>query len=307
MLTRPQTQRYSAEAGLGNIMIAEKEVVLTYLLQLLEDRDILERLAFKGGTCLRKMFVGSAGRFSTDLDFTRIKEHDHQDVVLAMMEAFESPFHDVQFSIPDDGYYETRDGMSWGVNPSYAHEWNPSGESEIRIQISRREIPTLPPTSISQCQQSYFRHLPFEPADITCMALPEILAEKLRACYQRSKARDIYDLATFATRPIDRPLVRRLVVLKLWQAGDAFEPEVLLAKFEGANAFDWEDLRQLVRRTQAIDPVDITAACLSGFAFLKDLSSEERVLAADRFRRERGLWKRLSEEIVVDKAQGPPT
>ena len=27
----------------------------------------------KGGTCLRKMFIGSQGRFSTDLDFTGIK------------------------------------------------------------------------------------------------------------------------------------------------------------------------------------------------------------------------------------------
>jgi predicted nucleotidyltransferase component of viral defense system len=51
-------------------MIAEKEIVLTYLLQLLAERGILDRLAFKGGTCIRKMIMGSQGRFSTDLDFT---------------------------------------------------------------------------------------------------------------------------------------------------------------------------------------------------------------------------------------------
>jgi len=44
-------------------MIAEKEIVLTFLLQLLSERAILDRLAFKGGTCLRKMFIGSQGRF----------------------------------------------------------------------------------------------------------------------------------------------------------------------------------------------------------------------------------------------------
>jgi len=42
--------------------------------------------------------------------------------------------------------------------------------------------------------QSYFRVLPFAPAEIACLTLPEILAEKIRACYQRNKARDIYDL-----------------------------------------------------------------------------------------------------------------
>src|SRR5207245_2679896 len=61
MLTQPQVQRYAVESGLRDIMIAEKEVVLTFLLQLLSERGILDRLAFKGGTCLRKMFLGNQG------------------------------------------------------------------------------------------------------------------------------------------------------------------------------------------------------------------------------------------------------
>jgi len=61
MLTQAQVQRYSTESGLRDIMIAEKEVVLTFLLQLLSERGILDRLAFKGGTCLRKMFLGNQG------------------------------------------------------------------------------------------------------------------------------------------------------------------------------------------------------------------------------------------------------
>jgi len=44
--------RYSAEAGLRNIMIAEAEVVLTYLLEVMAEHGILDKLAFKGGTCL---------------------------------------------------------------------------------------------------------------------------------------------------------------------------------------------------------------------------------------------------------------
>ena len=82
-------------------------------------------------------------------------------------------------------------------------------------------------------EQSYFKLLPFAPAEINCLALPEILAEKIRACYQRNKARDIYDLGMFATRPLDQALIRRLVVLKLWQAQDAFEPARLMQKIQG--------------------------------------------------------------------------
>lgn len=117
MLTQAQTQRYAAESGLRDLMIAEKEIVLTFLLQLLSERGILEKLAFKGGTCIRKMFEGSQGRFSTDLDFTSLRDHDHEDIVLAMMAAFEEPFHGIQFAVPDDSYYETQDGLSWGVTP----------------------------------------------------------------------------------------------------------------------------------------------------------------------------------------------
>ena len=38
MLTQPQVQRYSAQSGLRDIMIAEKEIILTYVLQLLSER-----------------------------------------------------------------------------------------------------------------------------------------------------------------------------------------------------------------------------------------------------------------------------
>jgi hypothetical protein len=149
MLTQTQVQRYANESGLRDIMIAEKEVVLTFLLQLLSERGILERLALKGGTCLRKMFIGPQGRFSTDLDFTGTEEHDHEDVILYMMEAFAQPYHGIQFAIPDEGYYETQNGLSWGVNPAYSHDWNQGG-SEITLQISRdthfHPIPSWPLT-----------------------------------------------------------------------------------------------------------------------------------------------------------------
>jgi len=237
MLTRPQVQRYTAESGLRDIMIAEKEVVLTFLLQLLSERGLLDRLAFKGGTCLRKMFLGGQGRFSTDLDFTGLEEHDHEDVILDMMQAFAEPFHGLQFAIRDGDYYETQDGLSWGVNPTYAHAWNESGGSEIKLQVSRRETPTLPPVRLAQVEQSYFRNLPFAPAAVECLDLREILAEKIRACYQRNKARDIFDLGMFATRPLDQPVIRRLVVLKLWQARGTFDPAPL-AEIRG-----WQGVR----------------------------------------------------------------
>jgi predicted nucleotidyltransferase component of viral defense system len=296
MLSEADVRRYSSQSGLRDLMIAEKEVVLTFLLQLLSERGILGRLAFKGGTCLRKMFLGGQGRFSTDLDFTGLEEHDHEDVVLDMMEGFAAEFHGIQFNIPDESYYETQDGLSWGVNPTYRHAWNASGTSEVRIQVSRRETPTLAPGRQAQLEQGYFAQLPFAPAQLTCLELAEILAEKIRACYQRSKARDIFDLGVYATRPLDQALIRRLVVLKLWQASDTFDPERLGRKFEEGAEFDWDDLRDLLRRGTVIDRERICSDCTRGFRFLADLSADERRLAADSRQRERALWERLRRE-----------
>lgn len=104
MLKQQHIQRYASQSGLRDIMIAEKEIVLTYLLQLFSERGILDKLAFKGGTCLRKLHLGSKGRFSTDLDFTALDEHEPEDLILQMMVAMEEPFHGVTFEIENNAY-----------------------------------------------------------------------------------------------------------------------------------------------------------------------------------------------------------
>ena len=296
MLKQSQVQRYAHESGLRDLMIAEREVVLTFVLQLLAEKGVLAKLAFKGGTCIRKMFLGTPGRFSTDLDFTSLTEEQPDDLILELLQAFEQPYHGIQFEIPDKGWYTTSGGLSWAVNPVYRHEWNTGGDSQFEFQVSHRETPTLEIEVVQQRDQSYFKHLPFVPVEIRCLPLAEILAEKIRACCQRNKARDIYDLGTFASKPFDRPLIRRLVVLKLWQARDAFDPELLLAKFEDVRGFDWDDLGQLVRRNQDVDHDRITVECVKGYAFLRELSPDERTLTQDRYQRERALWQRLSDE-----------
>jgi predicted nucleotidyltransferase component of viral defense system len=294
MLTQPQVQRYARESGLRDIMIAEREIVLTHLLQLLSERGLLDRLAFKGGTCLRKMMIGSQGRFSTDLDFTGIEEHDHEDVILDMMNAFQGPFHGIQFSIPDGSYYESDDRMSWGVNPVYVHDWNSGGESEIKFQVSRRETPTLPTERRSQIEQSYFASLPFQPTDINCLVLEELLAEKIRACYQRDKARDVYDLAIFATRPLNQALIRRLVVLKLWQVRDKFDPGAFTSKLRDDSAFDWNDLTQLTRHGHPSNRQTMIADCVNGYVFLAGMTEDERTLANDPHQRRPDLHAALT-------------
>ena len=56
-------------------------------------------------------------------------------------------------------------------------------------------------------------------AAIPSLVTEEIVAEKIRAASQRSKIRDLHDLAEVSKRPLNRDLIRTLAVLKLWNTG----------------------------------------------------------------------------------------
>lgn len=295
MLTQPNLQRFAHESGLKNLQIVEKEIVLTYFLQLLSERGFLSDMAFKGGTCIRKTWLGSKGRFSTDVDFTathQLKSAD--DFVLRLAEITAEPFHGIQFEIDmgHKGWYEADDGVSWGVEPQYQHHL---GNGFLKLQVSHRETPTLPPNSRAQLEISYFKQLPFKPADLPCLRIEEILAEKIRATYQRNKPRDIWDLDQFGTRPLPDDLIRKLVIIKLWQVRDSFSPERWQTKLANARAWNWDDLRQLVRGGTS-DPIPMLERCAQRFAFLARMNEDEAALAADPYQRKQDIHQKLVAE-----------
>lgn len=74
MISANEIRRIAAKSGARNVKNVETDILLTFLLQLFHERGVLQHLAFKGGTMLRKMVFGPRGRLSTDLDFTATSE-----------------------------------------------------------------------------------------------------------------------------------------------------------------------------------------------------------------------------------------
>lgn len=70
MLTANQLRQVAARSGARDIGNVKIDVILTYLIQLFPEKNIMDHVAFKGGTMLRKIVFGPRGRLSTDLDFT---------------------------------------------------------------------------------------------------------------------------------------------------------------------------------------------------------------------------------------------
>jgi hypothetical protein len=128
--------------------------------------------------------------------------------------------------------------------------------------------------------QAYFKHVEFALFDVRSLEPIEMVAEKVRAAYQRAKVRDLYDLHRFATTPFDGELLRRLVVLKLWQVRDPFDPDAFFEKLRGGR-YDWDDLQRLLRSSERIAPAEILATVEDRFGVLRGRSNLEQQLVAD--------------------------
>jgi hypothetical protein len=92
---------FAHRCGARDQLVAEREIVLSYALHLLWEREVCARLAFKGGTALRKLVFGAGGRFSEDLDFT-LCTGEREEAAIAIIEALDGrEHHGVTFTTPD--------------------------------------------------------------------------------------------------------------------------------------------------------------------------------------------------------------
>ncbi len=258
--------------------IAEREILLTYVLKRFEEVQVLQDLAFKGGTALRKCIYGKETRFSLDLDFTRIAgEADPADLILRLVEILTQPAYGIHFNVKTEDFYVSDDRSSCGATISYRHDWH---QALFKLEVSLREKPSLPLVSLPLKLQAYFKHLEFPAFSIPCLQFEELLAEKIRAASQRVRARDLYDLARAAEKPLNVNLIRSLAVIKCWNVRDTFDPMKFFEKIQSSK-YDWEDLKQLLRRSEKLDAKRMIATCRKRYQFLESLTPDEVEVIAD--------------------------
>jgi len=292
MIEKRLVQWYASDAGI-DLDIAEREIVLTYVLRIMSDQGLLPHLAFKGGTAIRKLHLGSRGRFSLDLDFTAINNIDPETLILDLVGALhDQTYYGLTFSILFSDYYATP--TSAGAEIIYQHDWVTDGR--FGIQVSSRAEPILPIVDSPLLSERYFDWLGVDRPEIPSLDLHEIIGEKVRAAVQRNRVRDLFDLYQFANRQFDRPIVRRIAVIKCWETNFAFDPEIFLASLRDGN-FDWLDLGRLVRRGWNIQSEEIIDKVQTGFGFLSALTSEEVVLAGDPYSRQYKVYRFLTDEL----------
>jgi len=299
MIEKRLVQWYAADTGV-DLDIAEREIALTYVLCILDDQGLLRRLAFKGGTAIRKLYSGGTGRFSLDLDFTAIGQAKPDALVLDLAGSLhEQTYYGLTFAVPSPDYYATDD--SCGAEVTYRHSWVTAGR--LGVQISFRGQPLLPVKPTPLRRERYFDWMGVEPPSVPALDLHEIIGEKVRAAAQRSRVRDLYDLHQLSHQPYDRDLVRRIAVIKCWETRYAFDPAVFLARLSEGR-YDWSDLYRLVQRDRLAAPDEILRNVQQAYAFLARLTPEEERLAVDPYGREDQIYRQLVGSVADRNLSG---
>ena len=267
--------------------VAERDVVLTYVLKVLSE-SVLPRLAFKGGTCLKKVYFGNVGRFSMDLDFTS-SGISFEELKQGLRQSLDKrSYYDIEFRITEENVREGFGvgGESYLTVVHYAHSWN---ANEFTLEVSYREEPLLPLQKVPLCDEMYFKFCEFPRFSVRCLQKEELLAEKLRAAFQRMRARDLYDLYLFSKRPFDKDLVRKLIVVKCWNVREPFNPDALLSSISEAQ-YEWDDLQRLVRRGDLPSQELVIRQVIGAYGFLKDLDNNMvRIIKDSKAHREKKL------------------
>lgn len=288
MIEKRLVQWYAADAGV-DLDIAEREIILAYVLRILADEGLLDQLAFKGGTAIRKLHLGGIGRFSLDLDFTALKDTEPDNLVLDLVGVLHEQTHyGLTFIVPGTDYYATAD--SCGAEVTYQHDWVTAGR--LGMQVSFRAPPLLPVRPAPLLRERYFDWMEVQPPTVPALDLHEVIGEKIRAAAQRSRVRDLYDLYQLARRPYDRAQVRRIAILKCWETRYAFDPSAFLDGLS-ERKYDWFDLARLVRRDRLVAPDEILQSLRQAYAFLRELTPEEARLAVDPYGRESQVYRHL--------------
>lgn len=163
-----------------NYQVEQDLIIHWALIALFKDEFIKERLAFRGGTALHKLFLAPAARYSEDIDLVQIKAEPFGEIIDRIRE---------QLSFLGKAQIKQKEHNNTIVFRIQSEDNVPI---KLKIEINTREhfavfgLQNVPVRLDSEWDKGV--------ALVPTFGLDELLATKLRALYQRKKGRDLFDL-----------------------------------------------------------------------------------------------------------------
>lgn len=199
MIPAAYINAWAARAPWQNDSDIEQDLILSRLMVEIANHELLgPELAMRGGTCLHKLHLTEPRRYSDDLDYVRSTEGGIGKFLDALREL-----------VTGVGLEEhSREFSPQMVHMVFDAE-STDGQRRIRIKIETNT------REIEPCFKRITRPYGIESAwwsgaaELQTFELDELMGTKLRALYQRSKGRDLYDLwrALVEAKPDDERII----------------------------------------------------------------------------------------------------
>jgi len=183
MIPRPYIAAWQEHAPWKSFAQIEQDLIISRMLVAIFSDDFLyKNLAFRGGTALHKLYLNPAPRYSEDIDLVQIKEGPIKPIMERLNQVV-------------DFFEEPRKTQVRGHGAKALYRFNSEYENirmRVKIEINCRE----------HFNVLDWIEFPFEinngwftgTTKIRTYNINELLGTKLRALYQRSKGRDLFDL-----------------------------------------------------------------------------------------------------------------
>ena len=176
-------------------VVLERDYCLSWMLVGLSRSPLRGRLAFKGGTALKKCYFGDY-RFSEDLDFTLTHETPWEDIERGLAAAFGETQQASGMAIRLDRLDRHSHENSHTFYLAYEGPLSGGPGKSVKADITIRERILLPLAERPVLRGYYvYRDLP-EGATVRVYSLDEVAVEKVVALLDRARnePRDLYDL-----------------------------------------------------------------------------------------------------------------
>ncbi|MEY3733927.1 MAG: hypothetical protein RL347_1286 [Actinomycetota bacterium] len=172
---------WSAQAPWPTPAQIEQDLLLSrVLIEMYQDDLLRDELVFRGGTCLHKLHLPAARRYSEDLDFVRITSSGIAPLTRAVTSLGQRLGFVVSTRITQHPKIYLRTTAADGSTLRIKVEINTHERSPAQPLITMPHIVNSPWWSGE--------------GHVRTFTLAELIASKLRALFQRKKGRDLFDI-----------------------------------------------------------------------------------------------------------------
>ena len=167
----------------NDAQVEQDLIISRALVSIFQSPFLAERLAFRGGTALHKLYFDIPRRYSEDIDLVQITPAPIGQVIDTLQDLLNG-----FLGAPRHKQTEQSVILTYRMES----EGPPVVKMRLKVEINAREHFSVEgyKKQIFAVQSRWFKGS----CELTTYTLEELLATKLRALYQRRKGRDLFDL-----------------------------------------------------------------------------------------------------------------